>query len=183
MNVKKSILCFVLAIVGVIANAASISGNLTDDSARLNVSISAEPFIFEAGGVYASERGKSGYAGIMIESKAEPIEIGIGVRFRVVEGEFGDNDSGYSTGFGGYYRYIFPTANRFSFYLSGYYYPELFSYESIERQYEMESRIEYFSTENARLYISYNINAIDYVDMDDTFRLEEDVNLGVGVYF
>jgi len=47
----------------------------------------------------------------------------------------------------------------------------------------MESRIEYFSTENARLYISYNINAIDYVDMDDTFRLEEDVNLGVGVYF
>lgn len=190
MSIKKSIVSLFFTAIATAVNASGISGTLSDDSARVNASLTlVEPIAVEAGVLYVSEDddgnggGQSAYVGALIQSISDPLEIGIGARFRVVEGELGDGDSGYSAGFGGYYRYIFPNANRFSFYLSAYYYPVLLSYESIERQYEVESRVEYALTENARFYASYNINAIDYIDQEETYRLDETTNLGVSVHF
>lgn len=183
MSFKKSIWGLALALTCVTANASTISGNLADDSARVNVGISFEPFVFEGGAVYASDGGQSIFGGVLLESKSEPIELGIGARVRVVEAELGGNDSGYSFGFGGYYRFILPMANRFNFFLSAYYYPELLSYGNILRQYETSARAEYLATENVGIYLGYDLNAIDYKNREGTFRLEEDVNIGVAVYF
>lgn len=184
MSFKKSLCCLALSAVCVSANASTASGYLADDSAQFRLGLSLDPFVFEGGAVYSSDSGRSAFGGVLIESKSEPIEIGLGVRARVVDAELaGGDDSGYSFGFGGYYRFIFPLANRFSIYLSAYYYPELLSYENVLRQYETEARVEYFATENISVYLGYSLNAVDYKNREDTVRLNENLNIGFAAYF
>ncbi len=185
MNVKKNILFFIMMLVSFGANASSISGTITDDNAKLDIAISSEPFLYEAGGTYTTDRGQSAYIGVSVVSQSDPVELGLGARARATQIEIPnqDDDSGVAFGFGGFYRYTFPGANRFNLFLSAFYYTELLSYGNIERQREFESRVEYAVTETARFFVSYYINAVDFVDIEDTFRLEEDVNVGLSVNF
>jgi hypothetical protein len=183
MSFNKYAITFALGLLSVGANASSVSGTLSDDTAKLNASLSIDPVEVEAGALYLSEGGKSGYVGVMIVDKADPIEVGVGARMRAVEGDLGVNDSGYAIGLGGYYRYIIPQANRVSLYASGYYYPGLFTYGDMKRQHEADLRVEYYATRNARIYFSYSVVKTEFNDYSEKYTLDEGVHFGVAAYF
>ncbi|EAQ65890.1 hypothetical protein MED121_01725 [Marinomonas sp. MED121] len=183
MSFNKYAIGLTLGLLSLGANASSVSGTMSDTTAKFNASLSIEPFEIEAGALYLSDGGKSGYVGAMIVDKADPIEVGVGIRARAVEGDLGAGDSGYALGFGGYYRYILPQANRVSLYGSGYYYPSLFSYGDIKRQHEADFRAEYSATRNARVYVSYSIVKTEFADYRDKYTLDEGINFGVSAYF
>ena len=183
MSFNKYAIGFTLGLLSVGANASSVSGTLSDDTAKFNASLSIDPVEVEVGGLYLSDGGKSGYIGAMVVDKADPIEVGVGARIRAVEGDLGSHDSGYAMGLGGYYRYTIPQANRVSLYASGYYYPSLFAYGDIKRQHEADLRAEYYATRNARIYLSYSIVKTEFNDYDDTYKLDEGLNVGVAAYF
>ena len=183
MNFNKYAIAFALGTLSLGANASSVSGTLSDDTAKINASLSIDPIEVEAGGLYLSEGGKSGYIGAMIIDKADPIEVGVGARVRAVEGDLGSGDSGYAMGLGGYYRFTIPQANRVSLYASGYYYPGLFTYGDIKRQHEADLRVEYYATRNARIYFSYNVIKTEFADYSEKYTLDEGVNVGVAAYF
>lgn len=183
MSFNKYAIGFTLCLLSVGANASSVSGTLSDDTAKFNASLSIEPVEVEVGGLYLSDGGKSGYIGAMVVDKADPIEVGVGARIRAVEGDLGSHDSGYAMGLGGYYRYTIPQANRVSLYASGYYYPSLFAYGDIKRQHEADLRAEYYATRNARIYLSYSVVKTEFNDYNDTYKLDEGVHVGVAAYF
>lgn len=183
MSFNKYAIGFTLGLLSVGANASSVSGTLSDDTAKFNASLSIEPVEVEVGGLYLSDGGKSGYIGAMVVDKADPIEVGVGARIRAVEGDLGSHDSGYAMGLGGYYRYTIPQANRVSLYASGYYYPSLFAYGDIKRQHEADLRAEYYATRNARIYLSYSVVKTEFNDYNDTYKLDEGVHVGVAAYF
>ncbi len=183
MNFHKYAIGLTIGVLSIGVNASSVSGTLSDDTAKFNASLSIEPIEVEVGGIYLSESGKSGYVGAMVVDKADPIEVGIGGRVRAVEGDLGAGDSGYALGFGGYYRYTIPQANRVSLYASGYYYPGLFAYGDIKRQHEADLRAEYYATRNARVYLSYSVVKVEFADYSDKYKLDEGVHVGVAAYF
>lgn len=183
MSFNKYAITFTLGLLSLGANASSVSGTLSDDTAKLNASLSMEPVEIEAGALYLSDGGQSGYVGVMVVDKADPIEVGVGARVRALEGDLGAGDSGYAMGLGGYYRFTIPQANRVSLYASGYYYPGLFSYGDVKRQHEADLRIEYYATRNARIYFSYSVIKTEFEDHNDKYTLDEGVHVGVAAYF
>ncbi|WCN09379.1 YfaZ family outer membrane protein [Marinomonas mediterranea] len=165
------------------ANANTFEGSLSNESVKVDVSLSQQTYFLDVGGMYHTDDGSYGYVGAHIEdietSKDYPLQIGLGVRFIAVDADAGGDDTGVAVGLGGFYRYTFPKANRFSLYGSLYYSPEVLSFENVENLWQGEVRGEYKTLKNARVFLRYGQTSVEFDNRNDAVDMNQGIGLGV----
>ena len=168
-------------------SASSFEGSLSDESVKADLSISQGTYFFDAGGMYHTDDGTYGYVGAHIEDKDTkkdyPLQIGLGARLMGVDADLGNNDAGMALALGGFYRYTFPKANRFSLHASLYYAPRVLSFENINKLYQAEVRGEYRTLRNARVFVRYGLTSVDFSRLDKQHEMNNGVGIGVAATF
>ncbi|MFD1383969.1 YfaZ family outer membrane protein [Rhodanobacter aciditrophus] len=187
MSIKKILPLALGAAVAAQASANTFEGSLSNEAVKADVSIDRGSYFLDAGGMYHTDDGKYGYIGAHIEDKDTakdyPLQIGIGARLLAVDTEVGDNDDGVAVGLGGFYRYTFPKANRFSVYGSLYYSPQVLSFQNIENMYQAEIRGEYRTLRNALVFVRYGLTNVDLDDYSSDAEMNKSIGIGVVTYF
>ncbi|TDO96759.1 YfaZ family outer membrane protein [Marinomonas balearica] len=165
------------------ANANTFEGSLSNESVKVDVSLSQQTYFMDVGGMYHTDDGSYAYVGAHIEdietSKDYPLQIGLGARLIAVDADAGSDDTGVAVGLGGFYRYTFPKANRFSVYGSLYYSPKVLSFNNVESLWQGEVRGEYKTLRNARVFIRYGQTSVEFDNLHDTVDMNQGVGLGV----
>lgn len=182
MSMKKLLPIVLGATLSLSAFASdTIEGSLSSDAVKVDASLDQGKFFFDVGGMYHSDDGKYGYIGAHIEdidtAKDYPVQIGLGLRLMAINTEYAVNNSGMSVALGGYYRYTFPKANRFSVLGSLYYSPQVLSFQNIDSMYQMEVRGEYRTLRNALVFLRYGFTSVDL----DGANGDVDMNKGIGI--
>lgn len=187
MSIKKLLPLVLGAAVSVQALAeTNVEGSLSNDAVKIDVSLDQDRYFFDFGGMYHSDDGKYGYIGAHIEdidtAKDYPVQIGLGMRLLAVDTEYSVDNAGTAVALGGFYRYTFPKANRFSVLGSLYYAPKVLSFQNIDSLYQAEVRGEYRTLRNARVFLRYGMTTVDldrYGDVD----MNKGVAIGVATTF
>lgn len=188
MSMKKLLPLVFGAAVSVQATAeTTVDGSLSNDAVKVDVSLDQGRYFFDFGGMYHSDDGKYGYIGAHIEdidvAKDYPVQVGLGARLLAVDTkEYSVDNAGTAVALGGFYRYTFPNANRFSVLGSLYYSPKVLSFQNIDSLYQAEIRGEYRTLRNARVFLRYGMTSVDldrYGDVD----MNQGVAIGVSTTF
>ncbi|MBM6549923.1 YfaZ family outer membrane protein [Marinomonas ostreistagni] len=182
MSIKKLLPVVLGAAVSMQVSAANtIEGSLSNDAVKVDVSSDQGTYFLDAGGMYHSDDGKYGYIGAHIEDKDlsqdYPVQIGIGGRLLAVDADLNGDDTGTAVGLGGFYRYTFPQANRFSVYGSAHYAPNVLSFQNIDNMYQAEIRGEYRTLRNALVFIRYGLTNVDL----DSYSRDAEMNKSFGI--
>lgn len=187
MSIKKLVPLILGAVISAQATAeTNVEGSLSNDAVKLDVSLNQGRYFFDFGGMYHSDDGKYGYIGAHIEdldtAKDYPVQIGLGARLLAVDTEYDVDNAGSAIALGGFYRYTFPKANRFSVLGSLYFSPKVLSFQNIDNLYQAEIRGEYRTLRNARVFLRYGLTSVDlerYGDVD----MNKGVAIGVAATF
>jgi hypothetical protein len=186
MQVKK-LLAVVIGAGAISAQASTFDGSLSNQSVKVDVSIDRKTYFLDTGAMYHTDDGRYGYIGAHIEdtetTKDYPLQIGLAGRLVAVDGEYSDNDEGFAIALGGFYRYTFPKANRFSLYASAYYAPEVLSFTNVDYLYQGEVRGEYRTLRNARVFVRYGQTGVKFTSFEDVAEMNSEVALGVVATF
>ena len=188
MLLKKKSFAFigsVLCSFGV--SASTFEGSLSDESVKVDLSTDQKTYFLDAGGMYHTEDGSYLYLGAHIEDKDTkkdyPLQIGLGARLLAIDAKLGNDDAGMAIGLGGFYRYTFPKANRFSVYASLYYAPKVLSFDNIDKLYQTEVRAEYRTLRNARVFVRYGLTGVDFSKYNQNYEMNKGIGLGVVANF
>lgn len=187
MSIKKILPLALGVVVAAQANADTFEGSLSNEAVKADVSLDQGTYFLDVGGMYHTDDGKYGYVGAHIEDKDTakdyPLQIGIGARLLAVDTKKGADDDGMAVGLGGFYRFTFPKANRFSVYGSLYYAPEVLSFQNIDNMYQAEIRGEYRTLRNARVFVRYGLTNVDLDGYNSDAEMNKSIGLGVVTYF
>lgn len=187
MSLKKFLPIAIAAACSMQAAAHTVEGSLSNEAVKVDVSLDQGAYFFDFGGMYHSDDGKYGYIGAHIEDKDlsedYPVQIGIGARLMAIDTEYDVDNAGMAVGLGGFYRYTFPKANRFSVYGSLHYAPNVLSFENIDNMYQAEIRGEYRTLRNALVFVRYGLTNVDLERYSKDAELNKSFGLGIVTYF
>lgn len=187
MSIKKMLPLALGALISFQASADTIEGSLSDKAVKVDVSLDQGKYFLDAGGMYHSDDGKYGYIGAHIEdqdtAKDYPVQVGLGIRLLAIDTDYNVDNAGMSVALGGFYRFTFPKANRFSIYGSLYYSPQVLSFSNIDHMYQAEVRGEYRTLRNARVFIRYGLTSVDLSSYSSDAEMNKSLGLGVVTYF
>lgn len=183
MALKQYVTVLIAGLMSAASQASTFEGSLSDRSVKVDLSTSQGSYYLDVGGMYHTNDGTLGYVGAHIEdietSKDYPLQIGLGARLIAVEADLGAKDAGMAIGLGGFYRYKFPKANRFSLYASLYYSPSVLSFNNIENLYQAEVRGEYQTLRNARVFLRYGQTSVDFSHYSDEHDMNKELGIGI----
>lgn len=188
MTMKKLLPIVLGAAISMTAHASdTVEGSLSNDAVKVDMSLDQGKYFFDAGGMYHTDDGKYGYIGAHIEdidtAKDYPVQIGLGMRLMAIDTEYDVDNAGMAIALGGFYRYTFPKANRFSVLGSLYYSPKVLSFQNIDSMYQAEIRGEYRTLRNARVFLRYGLTSVDLESYRDDVDMNKGVAIGVSATF
>ncbi|RDL45826.1 hypothetical protein DN730_01910 [Marinomonas piezotolerans] len=187
MSIKTLLPLALGACVSYQASASTFEGSLSNEAIKADISIDQGTYFLDAGGMYHTNDGTYGYVGAHIEDKDTakdyPLQIGLGARLIAVDTKYDKDGEGLAVGLGGFYRFTFPKANRFSIYGSLYYSPTVLSFRNIENVYQTEVRAEYRTLRNARVFVRYGLTQVDLSSYNQDAEMNKSIGLGVVTYF
>lgn len=165
----------------------TIEGSLNNDAVKVDLSLDQGKYFFDLGGMYHADDGKYGYIGAHIEdidtAKDYPVQIGLGARLLAIDTEYDVDNAGMAVALGGFYRYTFPKANRFSVLGSLYYAPKVLSFQNIDSVYQAEIRGEYRTLRNARVFLRYGMTHVDLEHYSEDPDMNKSVGIGISTTF
>ncbi len=183
-----------LLTAGVLSSSMALSStasiDLTNDMLNTNVNIDHSTFTIDSGVTYdKSVNAFSARVGFGIQDKSitGPLRVGLGARIyalnsRLEDQRYSIHDIAVAAALGGWYRYIFPMANRLSIYASGYYSPSILTISRLDHMYIYAIRLEYMTMHNTRAFISYGATKATY-KMGERQKFGAGISVGVNVAF
>lgn len=184
MSIKKVLPLVLGAVVSMQVSAQStLEGSLSNSAAKVDVSLDQGKYFLDLGAMYHSDDGKYGYIGAHIEdtqrSQDYPVNMGMGARFIAVDTNYEVDDAGMALALGGFYRYTFPKANRFSVVGSLYYAPKVLSFQNIDSLYQAEIRGEYRTMHNAKVFLRYGLTSVNLDNYDENVDMNKSFGIGM----
>ncbi len=159
--------------------------NLNSDAVRAKFSwrLGDPRYLADVGWLYNQDRGSVVHGSFhLVDEAANPgtaLQAGLGLRLVYTTTDPSRFDGG-SLALGGFVKYTFPNANRFSIGGHGYYAPDIVSFGDQSQYYEIAVRAAYNVIRDADVYIGVREVEAKY---DGGGRYEYDSNLHAGLEF
>lgn len=174
-----------LALGGVRAEATELDLNVNDDAARLSVAWDATGRLRADAGVLTHEdRGELVHGGILLVDDAAseaPVTAGLGGRLYYIDPD-GAPDEEFALALGGFAKYVFPNADRFSVQGHVYYSPDVLAFGDLEDFVEVGARVSYNVLRDADIYIGARYLKAD-IDNGPEVTLDNGLIIGIQLRF
>ena len=178
-------LCFWAGVASAQTTGKALDINLNGDAVRGTFSwrLGDPTFLADVGWLYNQDTGNVVHGSFhLVDSAANsgtPLQAGLGVRLVYTSTDPSDF-SGGSIALGGFAKYTFPGANRFSIRGNAYYSPDVVSFGDQEEYYEFGVRAAYNVIRDADVYVGFREVKAKY---EGAGRYEFDSNLHIGIEF
>lgn len=187
LRISQRLTCAVIAAASLStmpAMATELDLNLNDDAVRLSV---AWPFRDQvqlyAGGLTHQDRGELIHIGGQLvdvaASGSAPLTAGLGGRFVFASPDAAPDDE-FMLALGGFVKYVFPTANRFSVMATAHYAPDVLGFGDVEQLIDVTARVSYNVLRDADIYLGARYVSIEIENVPD---ITLDNGLVVGFQF